>query len=112
MSEKVFADYIDDIVQSAELILEFTSGFDYTAFSNDYKTRYTVIRCFEIMGEAAKKIPDDIRIEYPTIPWKIIAGTRDRLIHGYDVVDDSVVWKTVINDIPGLLKNLRNINYK
>jgi uncharacterized protein with HEPN domain len=112
MSDRVYTDYIDDIMKSAELVLEFTAGFNYSSFSNDYKTRYAVIRCFEIMGEAAKKIPDEIRMRFPSIPWKTIAATRDRLIHGYDVVDDAVVWKTVINDIPGLLKSLKSIDFK
>jgi uncharacterized protein with HEPN domain len=61
------------------------------------------------MGEAAKRIPDEIRSKYPMIPWKIISAMRDRLIHGYDVVDDSVLWKTVVLDLPELLQNLRKI---
>lgn len=109
MSEKVYSDYIEDIIRSAELIIDFTKDIDFDSFSKDLKTRYAVIRCFEVMGEAAKRIPDEIRNKYPTIPWKIISAMRDRLIHGYDVVDDSVLWKTVVLDLPELLKNLRKI---
>jgi len=109
MYEKVYSDYIEDIIRSAELIIDFTKDIDFDSFSKDLKTRYAVIRCFEVMGEAAKRIPDEIRNKYPTIPWKIISAMRDRLIHGYDVVDDSVLWKTVVLDLPELLKNLRKI---
>ncbi|HOF33515.1 MAG TPA: DUF86 domain-containing protein [Spirochaetota bacterium] len=109
MSEKVYTDYVEDIIRSAELIIEFTKDTSFDSFSKDLKTRYAVIRCFEVMGEAAKRIPDEIRSKYPMIPWKIISAMRDRLIHGYDVVDDSVLWKTVVLDLPELLQNLRKI---
>ena len=109
MSEKVYTDYVEDIIRSAELILEFTEDISFDSFSKDLKTRYAVIRCFEVMGEAAKRIPDEIRNKYPMIPWKIISAMRDRLIHGYDVIDDSVLWKTVVLDLPELLQNLRKI---
>ena len=109
MSEKVYSDYIEDIIRSAELIIDFTKDVDFASFSKDLKTRYAVIRCFEVMGEAAKRIPDEIRNKYPAIPWKIISAMRDRLIHGYDVVDDSVLWKTVVIDLPELLQNLKKI---
>ena len=109
MSEKLYSDYIEDIIRSAELIIDFTKDVDFASFSKDLKTRYAVIRCFEVMGEAAKRIPDEIRNKYPAIPWKIISAMRDRLIHGYDVVDDSVLWKTVVLDLPELLQNLKKI---
>ena len=109
MSEKVYSDYIDDIIRSAELIIDFTKDVDFDSFSKDLKTRYAVIRCFEVMGEAAKRIPDEIRNKYPAIPWRIISAMRDRLIHGYDVVDESVLWKTVVIDLPELLQNLKKI---
>lgn len=109
MSDRDYSDYINDMISSAELLLEFTAGFDINSFRKDNKTRYAVIRCFEIMGEAAKKIPEDVRIKYPSVPWKIIAGTRDRLIHGYDIVDDEVLWRTVVHDVPELLDKLKEV---
>ena len=109
MSEKVYSDYVEDIIRSAELITDFTKDIDFDSFSKDLKTRYAVIRCFEVMGEAAKRIPDEIRNKYPAIPWKIISAMRDRLIHGYDVVDDSVLWKTIVLDLTDLLQNLKKI---
>ena len=102
MSENVYSDYIDDIRRSVSLIEEFTANMDFGTFVSDYKTQYAVVRCFEIMGEAAKRIPEDIRAAHSSIPWKIMAGMRDRMIHGYDVVDVSVLWKTIQQDIPSL----------
>jgi len=65
-------------------------------FQSDPKTLYAVIRCIEVIGEAVKRLPDNLRDKYPDIPWKAIAGMRDRLIHGYDVVDNEIVWNTII----------------
>lgn len=66
----------------------------YPILGADEKTRYAVIRCLEIVGEAVKRIPEDFQQSHPDIPWKSMAGTRDRLIHGYDVVDSEIVWIT------------------
>ena len=109
MSEKEYSDYIEDIRRSITLIEEFTADMDFGAFAEDYKTQYAVVRCFEIMGEAAKRIPDKIRLGYPLIPWKIMAGMRDRMIHGYDVIDVAILWKTVKQDIPSLKISIRDV---
>ena len=110
MSEKVYSDYIDDIRRAVSFIEEFTANMDFDAFAADYKTQYAVVRCFEIMGEAAKRIPEEIRTANPFIPWKIMAGMRDRMIHGYDVIDVSVLWKTLQQDIPTLKLHLLDIH--
>ena len=60
------------------------------------------MRALEIVGEAARAIPDDVRARYPTIPWREVAGTRDKLIHAYFVVDLKRVWETVKRDLPAL----------
>jgi uncharacterized protein with HEPN domain len=109
MSDKEYRDYINDIIESVNYIKEFTDAIDFEEFKNDIKTRFAVIRCFEIIGEAVKRIPEDFRGKYPLIPWKVMSGMRDRLIHGYDVVDVSVLWRTIKNDIPELEKNIKNI---
>ncbi len=74
----------------------------YDDFSRDKKTIYAVVRGLEIIGEAVKKVPKELRESYPDIPWKRIAGMRDKLIHEYFGVDIEVVWKTVREDIPYL----------
>ena len=65
-----------------------------------------MIRSIEIIGEAARKVPNGIRENYPEIPWREVVGTRDKLIHDYFGVNLSVVWRTVRDDLPSLAKNL------
>jgi uncharacterized protein with HEPN domain len=68
-----------------------------------------IIRCLEILGEAAGRISAAIRKRYPTIPWSEIIGMRNRLVHGYDIVDYDIVWSTVIEDLPPLIAELEKI---
>lgn len=81
-------------------IQEFIEGMDFEAFTADDKTASAVIRKFEIIGEATKNVPEDIRQKYPQIPWRQMAGMRNRLIHAYFGVDYSLVWETAKNQIP------------
>ena len=93
-------DYIKDILDSIENIEEFVKGMDYDDFLRDAKTQYAVVRALEIIGEAVKNISDDLKSKFPQIPWKAIAGMRDKLIHAYFGVDWEVVWLTIKKDIP------------
>jgi len=111
MSGKIYKDYITDINNSIRYIKEFTDQSSFDDFQKDIKTQYAVIRCFEVIGEAVKRIPEEIKNEYPSIPWKVMAGMRDRLIHGYDVVDVSILWRTIKTDIPELHNNLNKIEF-
>ena len=92
-------DYLNDTNDSIADILNFTSGMTFEEFENDKKTQHAVIHCLEVIGAAVKKIPDDIRNRYSQIPWKEIAGMRDKLIHEYFGVDLETVWTTIIDDI-------------
>lgn len=76
-----FTLYLRDMLESMTLIESFVEGMDYAAFVEDEKTKGAVVRHFEIIGEAAKMIPDSIRSKYPSVPWKEMAGMRDKLIH-------------------------------
>ena len=109
MSEKTYSDYINDIKNSIRYIREFSDPLSFNEFENDIKTQYAIIRCFEVIGEASKRIPDEFKNTYPSIPWKIMAGMRDRLIHGYDTVDVTILWRTIKTDIPLLEKNINDI---
>jgi uncharacterized protein with HEPN domain len=109
MSERDYTDYIADIKNSIRYINEFSNELNFDDFQKDIKTQYAVIRCFEVMGEASKRIPDDYKNKYPSVPWKVMAGMRDRLIHGYDVVDVTILWRTIKNDIPELKKKIDEI---
>ena len=74
----------------------------YEQFAGDAKTVFAVVRALEIIGEATKKLPQSVRDRYPKVPWREMAGIRDKLIHDYFGVNLAVVWKTVIEDLPGL----------
>jgi len=94
-----FLDYIEDIIQAMNDAVGFVKGVKYDDFVKDKKTVYAVIRAIEIIGEAAKKIPDSVKNRYPQIPWKNMAEMRDKLIHEYFGVDLKRVWKTVKKEI-------------
>lgn len=95
-----FLDYIEDILDAmgkAEILLQEVS---FEQFEADFRINFAVVRTLEIIGEAAKRILEEIREKYPEIPWKSMSGMRDRIIHAYDSVDMEIVWEVVISDIP------------
>lgn len=93
-------DYLQDIVNYAEDAMQFVGSMDFAAFEQDKRTHYAVIRALEIVGEATKNIPLEIRDRYPTIPWRLMAGMRDKLIHDYIGADLRKVFETVLTDLP------------
>lgn len=105
---------IEDIRINLGLVLEFTKGISFQSFIDDIQLQYAVIRCFEVIGEAARRVPEDFRVLHPQFPWKAMAGMRDKLIHGYDMVDPSILWGTIQTDVPDALSkiNLISINIK
>jgi len=76
--------YLLDILLYARDTRDFTAGMTKEAFLSDNKTQYAVIRCFEVIGEAVKRLSDDIRKAHPDVPWSSMARMRDILIHAYD----------------------------
>lgn len=106
---RVYLDYVRDMLYSAEKAALFVRGMNYEQFSHDEKTVYAVVRALEIIGEAARKIPKELREIYGDIPWRDIAGTRDKLIHEYFGVNNKVVWRTVQEDLPLLIEQLRKV---
>ena len=87
------SDYIDDIINAIADVADFTQGMSSEMFVADKKTVSAVIRCLEVIGEAAKHIPTSFRKKHPDIPWSKMAGMRDILIHDYMGVDLKTVWK-------------------
>ncbi|MHC4458076.1 MAG: HepT-like ribonuclease domain-containing protein [Planctomycetota bacterium] len=92
--------YLKDILAAIESIEVFTEDMDFESFKDDDKTVSAVIRKFEIIGEATKNVPDIIKEEHNSVPWKDMAGMRDRLIHFYFGIDYDLVWKTIRNRLP------------
>ena len=92
-----------DIATAARLVLQFTEGMDQAAFLDDIKTQSSVLHQLMVLGEAVKQLSDEFRSRHPEIPWTLMAGMRDKLIHGYDIVDLEEVWKTADRDLPNLL---------
>ncbi len=92
--------FFADIFDAINSIKEYTQDIGYEEFLRDKKTRDAVVRNLEIIGEAVKNIPDDIKEKYPEVNWKEMAGMRDKLIHEYFGVSNVIVWETIKNDVP------------
>ncbi len=95
-----------DIARAARAVRTFVQGLDKDSFINDYKTQSAVLYQIIVIGEAVKRLSQEFRNNQPQIPWSLIAGMRDVLIHGYDIVDWNEVWKTATSDVPELLTGI------
>jgi uncharacterized protein with HEPN domain len=95
-----------DIAEAARLVISFVQDTSKAVFLDDYKTQSAVLYQLIVMGEAVKRLSNEFRAQHTEIPWSLIAGMRDHLIHGYDIVDWDEVWKTATSDVPNLLIKL------
>ncbi|HIJ62288.1 MAG TPA: DUF86 domain-containing protein [Rhodospirillaceae bacterium] len=109
MSERSDRDwrfYLDDMVGCAEKVVTYTDGLDQVRFVESGLNYDATLRNLELIGEAARHIPDAVREVCPDIPWRQLVATRNRLIHGYLGIDNDVLWSFVQDDIPVLLARL------
>lgn len=93
---------IEDMLGAIQKIGRYTAGMDQESFLQDEKTLDAVARNLEILGEAAKQLPEDFLAQYPNVPWRQIAGLRNRIIHEYFGLDLQLIWQVVHNDLPQL----------
>lgn len=104
-----FLDYVEDILDAmnkAEILIE---DVTYDQFEADFRINFAVVRALEIIGEATKRLPESLREQYSHIPWRGMAGMRDRIIHGYDNVDLQIVWDVIKRDIPQIKPQIQQI---
>lgn len=99
--------YLDDIEEGCDKVRRFTSGMTAAEFQQDERTRDAVLRNLEMIGEAAKHIPDNIRQAMPDVEWRKIAGLRDMIAHAYFGIDENIIWDIVENKVPALQQAIK-----
>lgn len=109
MSNRSDTEFLADIQEAVRRIRDYTHEMTYKEFLADTRTQDAVIRNLEIIGEATKKLSVELRNQYPSVPWKEMAGARDRLIHNYFGVDLEVVWKISIAELSDLTLQIAKI---
>ena len=102
-------DYLRHILVEADYLIDRSVGLPYATFSSDETLRRAFVRSLEIIGEAAKKVPEDFRAQHGGVEWRAMAGMRDRLIHGYFGVDFELVWDVVQRRVPELRVQIADI---
>ena len=106
MSSREWLFRLEDILDALERIQRYIQGLDLSKFEADQRTIDAVVRNLEIIGEAARHIPDSVIQEYPTIPWRHMRDMRNILIHEYFGLDTSIIWQTIAYDLPILKSQL------
>lgn len=101
--------YLHDILFSIDLIEQYIAGFSFPSFDKSYEAQDKVLRRLEIIAEAAKKLPEAIRLQYPSFPWKSVIGLRNIIAHTYDEVNLEEIWRIVTVHLPETKKQIEEI---
>ncbi len=112
MSKRPVEILIEDIREAIGKIERYTINFTHDLFIDDEKTIDAVVRNFEIIGEAANRLPDELKKRNPDIEWVKIVGLRNRIVHGYFGIDREIIWQILKNDIPVFKSALKQIRTK
>ena len=102
-------DALGHIAENCRKAAEISVDLTRERFAADWRTRYVLIHCVQIVGEAASRMGTEFHSAHPEIPWGRILGMRNRLVHGYDDVNEDLFWLTVTDDLPVLLTQVENI---
>ncbi len=98
-----------DMLEAMNRAITYTANMSYEDFLKDAKTQDATIRALEILGEASKEVSEQVKVQYPTIPWSSVARQRDKLIHHYFGVNLDIVWETIMSDIPDLRLQINQV---
>jgi uncharacterized protein with HEPN domain len=109
MSERADRDFLSDIQEAVRRIRAYTAAMTYDGFLADIRTQDAVVRNLEIIGEATKNLSEGLRARCPDVPWKGMAGVRDRLIHHYFGVNLDIVWHIVTSELPEVASQIEDI---
>lgn len=101
--------YLNDILFSIDLIKQYIAGVSFSSFENSYDIQDKVLRRLEIIAEAAKKLPEEIRTQNTSVPWKSIIGLRNIISHTYDEVNLEEIWEIVTKYLPETKKQIEDI---
>jgi uncharacterized protein with HEPN domain len=100
--------YLDDISEACRNVGDYTAGFTYETFIRDGKTVDAVLRNLTVTGEAAKRLPEDVRKRFPGVDWRKVCGLRDVIVHQYSGIDLELVWEAVTTSVPELRSALES----
>ena len=109
MSERPVNLLLDDIREAIERVERYTAGMSFATFAHDEKTVDAVVRNLEIIGEAARRLPDEFKDRHSEIEWYKVVGLRNRIVHEYFGIDLEIIWQILHQDLPVLQTSIRRI---
>lgn len=101
------SEYLEDVYEAMTRIVAYTTAMDYGQFLQDSRTQDAVIRNLQVIGEAVKRLSRQLKEQYASLPWREMAGMRDRIVHDYFGINYDIVWAVVTQDIPLLLPQVQ-----